>query len=74
MVEGPVLDENKVGVSPKTVADILCVNPKTVSRWCNQGKIAYFRTAGGHRRIYLSEIKRIERVKEMGLNGLKKWG
>jgi excisionase family DNA binding protein len=32
------------------VADILCVSPKTVSRWAKEGKLPFLKTLGGHRR------------------------
>lgn len=36
---------------PSEVGEIMRVDPKTVVRWCNQGKLESFRTVGGHRRI-----------------------
>lgn len=38
------------------VAEIFRVNPKTVTRWAEQGKIPYFRTLGGHRRFYEADV------------------
>lgn len=35
---------------PREVANIFRVDPKTVARWEDMGKIAGVRTAGGHRR------------------------
>jgi predicted site-specific integrase-resolvase len=34
-------------LSPGEVAHLLAVNPKTVSRWCREGRLASFRTPGG---------------------------
>jgi len=33
------------------IAEIIRVDSKTVTRWCTQGKLAFFRTPGGHRRV-----------------------
>ena len=41
------------------VADILQVSPKTVSRWCKEGKLPFRRTLGGHRRYPASEIRQL---------------
>lgn len=43
-------------MSPSEVAEMFAVNPKTVSRWANAGKIPFFRTLGGHRRFYKDEV------------------
>ncbi|MHA1283662.1 MAG: MerR family transcriptional regulator [Promethearchaeota archaeon] len=37
---------------------MLGVSIKTIRRWSNTGKIKYVRTAGGHRRFPIDEIKR----------------
>ncbi|MHA1652233.1 MAG: IS607 family transposase [Candidatus Helarchaeota archaeon] len=41
-------------------ARLLGICAKTLHRWNTRGKIRCFRTLGGHRRIPLSEIKRIQ--------------
>jgi predicted site-specific integrase-resolvase len=38
------------------VAAIFHVEPKTVTRWAKAGKLRSFRTLGGHRRYYASEV------------------
>ena len=43
------------------VARILCVSPKTVSRWATQGKLPHLITLGGHRRFPAREIEEISR-------------
>lgn len=43
-------------MTPGEVADLLRVNPKTVTRWANQGKISSVRTPGGHRRFKAIEV------------------
>jgi excisionase family DNA binding protein len=39
------------------VADILCVSPKTVSRWAKEGKLPFLKTLAGHRRFPEAEIR-----------------
>jgi excisionase family DNA binding protein len=41
------------------VAAILQVSPKTVSRWATEGKLAYLKTLGGHRRYPAAEIRQL---------------
>jgi excisionase family DNA binding protein len=43
-------------ISPIEASVLLCVDPKTVSRWASAGKINSIRTPGGHRRFLRSEI------------------
>jgi excisionase family DNA binding protein len=43
-------------ISTGAAAKILHVTPRTVERWCNRGDLRSFRTAGGHRRIYVSSL------------------
>lgn len=38
-------------LSPKQVAEIFGVDAGTVSEWAERGRLAYFRTPGGHRRF-----------------------
>ncbi len=44
-------------LTPTEVADLFRVNPKTVTRWAQAGKISVIRTLGGHRRFRRSEIE-----------------
>lgn len=37
-------------MTPRQVADMFHVDPKTVTRWAKQGKLPSFKTPGGHRR------------------------
>ena len=39
------------------VAALFRVDAKTVTRWAKAGKIASFRTLGGHRRFYTRDIQ-----------------
>lgn len=44
-------------LTPAEVAALFRVDPKTVTRWAQQGKIRSIRTLGGHRRYSESEIQ-----------------
>ncbi len=39
------------------VAELMGVDPKTVTRWAIAGKIGSFKTLGGHRRYLRSEVE-----------------
>jgi excisionase family DNA binding protein len=41
------------------VAARFSVNPKTVTRWQNSGKLEAMRTLGGHRRYYADEVQKL---------------
>jgi len=45
----------------KQASKMLGVSTKTLQRWDNAGKIKAFRTQGNHRRIYESEIRRLQK-------------
>ena len=44
-------------MTPGQVAKLFAVDPKTVSRWANSGKITSVKTLGGHRRFRAAEIR-----------------
>lgn len=44
-------------LTPGEVAVLFRVDPKTVVRWANAGKLSSIRTPGGHRRFKTSEVK-----------------
>lgn len=44
-------------LTPSEVAARFRVDPKTVTRWANAGKISSIRTLGGHRRFRRSEVE-----------------
>jgi len=46
-------------LTPAEVAVLFRVDPKTVTRWANAGKLSAVRTLGGHRRFYESEVRRL---------------
>jgi excisionase family DNA binding protein len=33
------------------------VDPKTITRWANEGRLPYFKTLGGHRRFHRSAVE-----------------
>ncbi len=43
-------------LTPGEVAARFRVDPKTVTRWANAGKLSAVRTLGGHRRYRRSEV------------------
>lgn len=51
-------------LTPAEVAAIFRVDPKTVTRWSQAGKLPCIQTLGGHRRYRRSEV-------EAALNGEK---
>lgn len=44
-------------MTPAEVAALFRVDPKTVTRWADSGKLAAVRTLGGHRRYMRSEVE-----------------
>ena len=46
-------------LSPAEVAQLFRVDPKTVTRWANSGKLTSMRTLGGHRRYRESEVRNL---------------
>ena len=51
------MSEQEVLLTPSEVAALFRVDPKTVTRWANAGKLTSIRTLGGHRRYKESEVK-----------------
>ena len=43
-------------LTPAGVAKMFHVDPKTVTRWAQAGKLTYMRTLGGHRRYRRDEV------------------
>lgn len=43
-------------LTPAEVAQMFHVDPKTVTRWAQAGKLTYMRTLGGHRRYRRDEV------------------
>ena len=46
-------------LTPAEVAKLFHVDPKTVTRWAQAGKLTYRRTLGGHRRYPRDEVMRL---------------
>jgi excisionase family DNA binding protein len=43
-------------LAPREVAALFRVDPKTVTRWAEQGRLTTVRTLGGHRRFRAEEV------------------
>ena len=52
-----VLGETERMMTATEVAAIFRVDPKTVTRWANEGRLDYIRTPGGHRRFLASTVR-----------------
>ena len=50
------LPDAEVLLTPREVAELFGVDPKTVTRWANAGKLTSIRTLGGNRRFRKSEV------------------
>lgn len=57
--ESDVLDEEQRLLTPGEVARMFGVDPKTVSRWSDAGKLEALRTLGGHRRYRADEVNEL---------------
>lgn len=44
-------------LTPEEVAQVFRVDPKTVTRWANAGKLPALRTPGGHRRFRAEDVR-----------------
>lgn len=44
-------------LTPAEVAKLFRVDPKTVTRWAQAGKLNFIRTLGGHRRFSKAEVE-----------------
>ena len=52
-----MMERRDEALTPSEVAGIFGVDPKTVTRWAQNGKISSFRTPGGHRRYWRSDVE-----------------
>ncbi|MBW3576884.1 MAG: BldC family transcriptional regulator [Actinobacteria bacterium] len=50
-------DDEQELLTPGQVAKRFGVNPKTITRWADAGKLTAIRTLGGHRRYRASEVE-----------------
>lgn len=53
--------EEGVLYTPREVADIFKVDPKTVKRWISLGKLKAIRTPGGHYRISEASVTALKK-------------
>lgn len=44
-------------LTPAEVAAMFRVDPKTVTKWADKGKLASIRTPGGHRRYSATQVR-----------------
>jgi excisionase family DNA binding protein len=51
------VSESRVLMTPAEVATLFRVDPKTVTRWADAGKLTAIRTLGGHRRYLHEEVQ-----------------
>ena len=51
--------EDKELMTPGEVAAVFSVDPKTVTRWAQQGLIRSIRTPGGHHRFFRTDVDAI---------------
>jgi excisionase family DNA binding protein len=61
-------------LTPREVADIFRVDPKTVTRWAKAGRLSFIRTPGGHRRYHESEARRLLEANTIESEGAPGWG
>jgi len=50
------IPDAEILLTPREVAELFGVDPKTVTRWAKAGKLTSIRTLGGHRRFRKSEV------------------
>ena len=53
------MSESQVLMTPAEVAALFRVDPKTVTRWADAGKLTAVRTLGGHRRYRQDEVQNL---------------
>ena len=53
-------------LTPGEVAALFHVDPRTVTRWANEGRLSVIRTLGGHRRFRADEVHALLKSSESG--------
>ena len=53
------MSDSQVLMTPAEVAALFRVDPKTVTRWADAGKLTPVRTLGGHRRYRQDEVQNL---------------
>ena len=56
-------------LTPREVAALFRVDPKTVARWASGGRLSAVRTLGGHRRFKATEVYALLRGGGLGRSG-----
>jgi excisionase family DNA binding protein len=59
-------------MTPAEVAALFRVDPKTVTRWADAGKLTAVRTLGGHRRYRQDEVQNLLVASSLTLAGTNK--
>jgi len=54
-------------MTPREVAAVFGVDPKTVTRWANAGHLPVVRTLGGHRRFQRDDVLRLAQARSEGV-------
>lgn len=57
MEKSGYVSDNEPLLTPAEVGKLFRVDPKTVTRWAQAGKLSAIRTLGGHRRYRESEVR-----------------
>jgi excisionase family DNA binding protein len=57
-------------LTPGEVAALFRVDPKTVTRWAQDGRLSSVRTLGGHRRFRADEVYALLRGSMTSVSGL----
>lgn len=50
-------DDDDAVLTPGDLAKLFRVDPKTVSRWAQSGRVPCFTTPGGHRRFFVRDVR-----------------
>jgi excisionase family DNA binding protein len=58
-MNAPRITDTESLLTPAEVAALFRVDPKTVTRWAQAGKLNAIRTLGGHRRYRESEVREL---------------
>lgn len=53
-------------MTPKEVAAVFHVSPKTVTRWAKTGKLPCIKTLGGHRRFKVALVRKLYEANQEG--------
>ena len=57
VIDGKLLLDAEPLLTPREVAALFRVDPKTVTRWAKQGRLTSIRTPGNHRRYREAEVR-----------------